>query len=29
MMFENELASRAVKIAMKVAPTVASRPIRR
>jgi len=29
MMFENELASRAVKMAMTVAPTVASRPIRR
>ena len=29
MMFENELASSAVKIAMTVAPTVASRPMRR
>ena len=29
MMFENELASRAVKIAMTVAPTVATRPMRR
>ena len=29
MMFENELARSAVKIAMTVAPTVATRPIRR
>ena len=29
MMFENELARIAVKIAMKVAPTVATRPMRR